>query len=300
MEGRHEIEICGARILIDDGKAEVTEPPKIAYCPMRSRVYGTEEEDAASVLATLRENVDEWGMFTSERLLRTEDRTVTFGASEIISDALRDGLLDCAVTVCEGAGTFICSDPQVVQAVGAHMTGIISTSPIPALQERLKREGCTLLDENAFIDQLSGLERAASMGHKRIAVTVMGKDAFTAQAIKERGTELGVETLLIGVHTTAVCGFTAELMVYYCDILFLCASAQLWKKAGTRAKVQMGTGIPVLGISDAGKRMILNRAMSIPEQLLIMKSPIPREDMGERPRPLYQPDCASDTLSPEK
>ena len=299
MEGKHEIEICGARIVIDDGRAEVIDPPKITHCPMRSRVYGTEDEDTDSVLSTLRKNVSEWGMFTSDRLLRTEDRTVTFGASEIVSDALRDGLLDCAVTVCEGAGTFICSDPQVVQAVGAHMTGILSTSPMPVLQKRLRQEGCTLLDEKAVIDQLSGLVKAASMGHKRIAVTIMGKDAFAAQVIKEKSSELGVETLLIGVHTTAVCGFTAELMVYYCDILFLCASAQLWKKAGARAKVQMGTGIPVLGMSDAGKRMILNRAMSITEPLLIMKSDIPREDMGERPRPLYQPDCASDTLSPE-
>lgn len=296
MEGRHEIEICGARILIDDGHATVTSPPKVRHCPMRSRVYGTEEEDDATVLATLEENVREWGMFTSERQLRTEERTVTFGASEIISDALRDGLLDCAVTVCEGAGTFISSDPQVVQAVGAHMTGILSTSPIPKLQDRLLQEGCTLLDDAATIDQTAGLVKAASMGHRRIAVTIMGKDAFTAQSIKDKGVELGVETLLVGVHTTAVCGFTAELMVYYCDILFLCASAQLWKKAGARAKVQMGTGIPVLGMSEIGKRMILNRAMDIQDPILIMKSDIPREDMGERPRPLYQPDCASDTL----
>ncbi len=299
MEGMHEIEICGARILIDKGRAEVVDPPKISHCPMRSRVYGTGDEDAASVLTTLMKNVDEYGMFTSERLLRTEDRTVTFGASEMVSDALRDGLLDCAVTVCEGAGTFISSDPQVVQAVGAHMTGILSTSPIPALQERLRQEGCTLLDDNALIDQSAGVEKAASMGHRRIAVTVMGKDSFTAQTIKEKSKELGIETLLIGVHTTAVCGFTAEIMVHYCDILFLCASAQLWKKAGARAKVQMGTGIPVLGMSDAGKRLILNRAMNITDPMLIMKSRIPREDLGERPRPLYQPECASDLLGQE-
>ena len=299
MEGFHELEICGARIVIDGGRAEVTSPPKVSRCPMRARVYGTENEDADSVLTTLKANVEEWGMFTSERRLRTEERTVSFGTSEIFSDALRDGLLDCAVTVCEGAGTFIGTDPQIVQAVGAHMTGILRTTPIPAIQEGLREGGCELLDEEGTIDQMAGLLKAASLGHKRIGVTLMGAEALKAQPLKSAGLELGVETVLAGVHTSAVCGFTAEMLVYFCDILHLCASAQLWKKVGAKAMIQMGTGIPVMGMSAIGKRLILNRAMAIDDPLLVMKSALPRDDLGEQPRPLYQPDCATDLLSKE-
>ncbi len=296
MEGTHELEICGARIRIEDGKAEVLAPPKVERCPMRSRVYGVERESEASVLETLRMNVEDWGMFTSERRLRTEERTVSFGASEIISDGLRDGLLDAAVTVCEGAGTFVCSDPQVLEAVGAHMTGVLSTSPIAAIQEGLREAGCSLLSDDAVIDQSAGLALAAELGHRRVAVTLMGKDAMSAQALKAQGDALGIECLLFAVHTTEVCGFTAEMLVHFCDVVYLCASARLWEKAGAKAKVQMGSGIPVLGMTRRGKALILNRAMSVEDPLLLVKSELPRADLGEQPQPLYKPDCASDLL----
>ena len=300
MEGKHELEICGARIRIEDGRAEVMEPPKVEHCPMRSRVYGVQQESEASVLDTLRMNVEEWGMFTSARRLRTDERTVSFGASEIISDALRDGLLDAAVTVCEGAGTFVCGDPQVLEAVGAHMTGILSTSPIPAIQDGLRAAGCSLISDEAVIDQVAGLELAAELGHKRVALTLMGKEAMSAQALAARAEALGTECALFAVHTTEVCGFTAEMLIHFCDVVYLCASARLWEKAGVKAKVQMGAGIPVLGMTRRGKELILNRAMSVDDPLLLLKSGLPRSGLGERPRPLFSPDCASDHLSPQR
>lgn len=300
LEGRHEIEIAGAKILIENGEAIVVSAPTVKCCPLRKKIYGVEHESAETVLKTLYFSVEDYGMFTSSRKLRSEEKTVSFGAAEIISDALKDGLLDAAVLVCEGAGTVICVDPCVVQAIGAHMTGLLRTSPIPAIQNALRREGSVLLSDDAVIDQMGGLMRAAEMGYKRIAVTVAGPDAPTAQAIKTKERELGIQIVVVSVHNSAVCGFMAELLVYFSDLLYLCASRQLQEIAGKRALLQMGTSIPVLAMSEEGKKLILNRAMNVNDTMLIMKSTLPRCDLSPGPEPLFTPQCGPDTTLVKK
>jgi hypothetical protein len=85
---------------------------------------------------------------------------VSFGASEMIMDAMRDGLLDAAVSVCEGVGTVVITRPDLVEMVGAHMTGIVSTSPIPEVRKSLLRRGSFILDKKCTIDQVKGFQRA--------------------------------------------------------------------------------------------------------------------------------------------
>jgi hypothetical protein len=70
---------------------------------------------------------------------------------------LRKGLIDCAVVVCEGAGTVITSNGKLVQAIGARLTGIVRTSPIPEIIKKIRSEGGIVLDEkSAIIDQVGG------------------------------------------------------------------------------------------------------------------------------------------------
>jgi hypothetical protein len=38
---------------------------------------------------------------------------------------MNEGLVDSAVVVCEGVGTVVATGQDVLQAVGAHMTGLI-------------------------------------------------------------------------------------------------------------------------------------------------------------------------------
>lgn len=56
-------------------------------------------------------------------------------------DAMAEGLVDAAVVVCEGAGTVAVARPEVLQAVGAHMTGLVKTEPIKEIQDGLEDEG---------------------------------------------------------------------------------------------------------------------------------------------------------------
>jgi putative methanogenesis marker protein 8 len=126
----HIIEIAKALVKVKDGKIEVMTKPMIRHCPLRNDLYGCEEESRETVENVLRRHIEEFGMYSPNRILEIDQKPVSFGASEIIMDAMTEGLVDAAVVVCEGAGTVIIARPEVLQAVGAHMTGLISTQPI--------------------------------------------------------------------------------------------------------------------------------------------------------------------------
>ena len=47
----------------------------------------------------------ELGRYSPQRFLKLQEKPVSFGASEILMDAMSDCLVDGAVVVCKGAGT---------------------------------------------------------------------------------------------------------------------------------------------------------------------------------------------------
>lgn len=301
--GRHVVETAGARVLIDeDGPRletalkgetmfgcmqEMPPPgPMVLSCPVRRRLYGIEEETGDSVLASVRENIQDYGMFTGERRLEDDARTVTFGASEIIADAMKAGMVDCAVMTCDGAGTVLLTRPEVVRAVGAHMTGMVSTSPIEATIEGLRERGAIILNETAAIDQLGGVLRAMEEGFKSIAATVVGRESHLAHQMRVQAGASDVELFIFSCHNTGVCAFTAEILAGFSDVIYACASRPLRELIGPRAKMQMGSGVPVFAMTDAGKRLMLNSAVAMSEPLLLLKRALP--DLGPgQPDPLH-------------
>jgi len=75
---------------------------------------------------------------------------------------LKRGLIDSTVTVCDGAGTVITDNPELVQGMGALMSGLIETEPIEEIIEGIESRGGIVLDkEKAGIDQVSGLRKHA-------------------------------------------------------------------------------------------------------------------------------------------
>ena len=130
-------------------------------------------------------------MYGPERILELQEKPVSFGASEILMDAMNEGLVDAAVVVCEGAGTVVAARPDVLQAIGAHMTGLIKTEPIAEIQDGLAKRGCLLLDRQATVDQVRGYEKAVAAGFQKIAVTIAGTNADEATALREMGAKLG-------------------------------------------------------------------------------------------------------------
>lgn len=96
---------------------------------------------------------------------------------------LERSLIDCAVVVCEGAGTVMTTNGKLVQAIGARLTGIIKTSPIREIVEHVEADGGIVLDKiDVRINQVDGVKHAFGLGFKRIAVSVAG---FQARAISE-------------------------------------------------------------------------------------------------------------------
>ncbi|MGE4275480.1 MAG: DUF2099 family protein, partial [Candidatus Methanomethylophilaceae archaeon] len=249
VTGSHVVETAGARVAIDEdgvrieaavkgstmfGCTEVcTEEdaprpgPRVKYCPVRTRLYGIEEETNETVIESVRQNIQEYGMFTASRKLQDEKRTVSFGASEIIADAMDSGMVDCAVMVCDGAGTVILTRPDVVRAVGAHMTGLVSTSPIMATIEGLRSLGSIVPFEDARVDQLQGVLRAAKEGFSAIAATIVGRENHLAHQIKTQTKSMDLECYVFACHTTGVCGFSSEVLSGFSDVVYACASKQV-------------------------------------------------------------------------
>ncbi len=282
----HLLEMAKARVRVKDGKIEVLTDPGINCCPLRRDLYGIKEESQESVERVLQSHVQELGMYGPNRVLELQDKPVSFGASEILMDAMNEGLVDSAVVVCEGAGTVVATRPDVLQAIGAHMTGLIETEPIAEIQEGLAKRGCLLLDRQATIDQVQGFEKAVAAGLRKIAVTVAGSNAEEATALRVLGAKIGVRPFLLAVHTTGISEAQASALAKACDLVWSCASKAVRDVVGKKAKLQMGISIPVFALTDQGKRLLLNRALHFPGPLALHRASLPLAPEGKQPQPL--------------
>jgi len=282
---KHKVEMAKSKVLVEDGRVKVLSPPLVKRCPLRQHLYGCESEDASTVKRVLESHIQELGMYTSRRTLSLEDDPVSFGASEMMNDALREGLLDAAVVVCEGVGTVVTERPELLQAVGAHMTGVLETEEIPATRRRLERKGALTLG-SCQIDQIMGYELALEHGYKRVAVTISGDSARDAATLRTKGKELGNHPIILAVHTTGISRTKATQLAKGCDIVWGCASKWVREVVGPKALIQIGTGIPVFALTMEGKGLVLNRALHMRDQLLIGRSQLPALDKGKQPEPL--------------
>jgi putative methanogenesis marker protein 8 len=282
----HLLEMAKARVRIKDGKIEVLSDPGVSFCPLRRDLYGIEEECRESVERVLQLHMKEMGMYGPARVLELEEQPVSFGASEIISDGMKEGLVDAAALVCEGAGSVIATRPDVLQAIGAHMTGLIQTEPISEIQKGLEARGCILLDHRACIDQLQAFEKTVAEGFEKIAVTLAGSHAVDAAFLRARGEELGAEPIILAVHTSGITEREAAALAQSCDLVWSCASKAVREVAGRAALLQMGISIPVFALTQMGKRLLLNRALHFSEPLVMHKGGLPLVPVEKQPRPL--------------
>ena len=282
----HIIEMAKALVKVKDGMIEVLTNPMIRHCPLRDDLYGCEEESQETIEKVLRKHIEEFGMYSPNRVLETDQKPVSFGASEIIMDAMTEGLVDAAVVVCEGAGTVVITRPEVLQAVGAHMSGLISTQPIKEIQDGLNQRGCMLLDERCTINPVEGYIKAMEAGFKKIVVTISENAASEAERLQEFGEISGVKPIIFSVHNTGITDEEAETLSEYCDVVWACASKSVREIAGRRSKLQIGISIPVFGLTQMGKRMILNRVLHFEDGLIIHRASLPYEPIEKQPEPL--------------
>lgn len=256
--GEHEFYCCGARVLLKDGEIRILSEPKIIYCPLMEGTYGLREIDSETLRHIVEMKVQGFG-FCCERRFFDPSMVVPYGSSEVISACIEDGLVDCSVTVCDGAGTVVTANSKLVQEIGARLTGIIKTSPIRSIIEHIKGRGGIVIDERtAKIDQADGVALAAELGYKRIAVTVAGFNSGSIEAIRRIEKERNLSVAIFSVCNTCVTREDAERIALGADVVCASASKIVREVVGSRALMQLGVAIPVFALTSLGKRLLLS------------------------------------------
>jgi putative methanogenesis marker protein 8 len=278
----HIIEAIGrCRIVIRDGIVVDVGEPIIKDCPLAKRfAYPIPAITKDEVAKNIAHRIKSFGMCTARREVVDNREFVGFGASELLSFALFAGLLDAVVIACDGAGTVIATTPGLVQGIGGRMSGLVRTSPLPAVMDRIEENQGIVADRTtARIDQPAGVAIARKRGYKNIAVTVA--DPGTAEEI--RGAY--PDTLIVAVHVSGLSHDEAQRLVAVSDIVTACASKPIREIAGKRALVQAGTAIPVFAMSQKGKQVIVRKMDQSKEPFLVKTTKLPVSS-GPQPEPL--------------
>jgi len=268
----HIVEAAGrCRVVIRNGRVVEVGTPQINDCPLARRfACPVEEMTPDAVRRNIEARIRSFGMCTPEREVLAGPDFVIFGASELLSSAVRRGDLDAAVIVSDGAGTLVARSPALIQGIGGRMSGLVKTSPIPVVIARIEENGGVVLDpETAAIDQAAGVALAATLGHRRIAVTTAV--AAEAAAIRERFPD----AVIVAVHTTGISREDAALMAGAADLVTACASKHIREEAAKTALLQAGTSIPVFAMTRAGKAVILGKVAETDQQLIVHGARLP-------------------------
>ena len=284
VKGEHEIYCCGARVRISEKGVEVLSKPLIEYCPLHEAFYGTKQIDVDAVRKSVEMKIAGFGFCCGNRAFDDEP-IVAYGASEMMRVWLEKSLIDCAVIVCEGAGTVITSNGRLVQAIGARLTGIVRTSPIPEIIQKIRSENGIVLDEEtAIIDQVGGVKRALDLGFRRVAVSVAGFQSKAISDIRRFEAEMKADVLIFSVCNTCV-GRADVRHVAKADVVCASASKIIREEIGKKSLLQLGVTIPVYALTERGKRLVLAYLADFKDRLVIFRTsklPYEVEDKGPR------------------
>ncbi|WGI16994.1 methanogenesis marker 8 protein [Methanonatronarchaeum sp. AMET-Sl] len=278
-KSKHVLELLGmTRVVVENGEITKVEGGEIDYCPLWHKMHGVEKlsEGARWQVKRLMEEI---GFCTENRQIEMEERIVTFGTSETIMTGLENNEIDISITVCDGAGTVITSNPKVVQGIGGRLSGISHTTPNPKVIKKLREKNAEVLNQPR-IDQPAGLKKALKKGYKKPAITVSTPE----DAVKCR--KISKEAIIFGVHLTGVNKKQAKKLVETCDVLSGCASKTIRKTAGEKALLQAGRSIPIFALTKKGRNLTLDQAKKVPGQIYITQKNLPHLKDGNPPKPL--------------
>ena len=282
---RHVMELQGrTRVVVENGKVVEVGMPMTEYWPIFDKVRGIKKFTPKTTKENIEFRMKDFGMFTEDRQLEMEI-FVGFGASETFMTGLRRGLLETTVTVCDGAGTVITSNPRLCQGMGSRISGLTETSPIQGLIKRIEAAGGVVLDpETAAIDQVRGVKKAIELGYRKIGVSVA--DLNTLKGIRNAEKESGAQVVAFGVHATGMPDSEAKEFIGLVDMTTGCTSK--WIRAGVAGKTvaQFGTAIPIFAITKIGKELLLERAKEVRDPILVNTMVLPVLPEEKQPRPL--------------
>lgn len=272
MTDEHIIEAIGrTRIVVRNGVVIEVGESRIITCPLARRfAYPVDEITPEAVKKNIENRIESFGMCTPDRNLTSDDDFVGFGASELTRTGLAEGIIDAAVLACDGAGTVVVTDPAMAQGIGGRMSGLVSTSPIRAVIDRIVTGGGIVPDPaNASMDPVSGVIAARKAGYSRLLVTIATADA--AEAVRNADPE----ALIMAVHVTGTSREDAARIAAVVDITTGCASVHIREICGPKALMQAGTSVPIFIMTPRGKTLLLTRMAVIPHQLLVNHAKLP-------------------------
>jgi len=279
----HIMEMLGkSRVKVEDEKVLDASEPMIEWCPLFDKIRDIKKVTSESAAANMEFRMKEHGMFSARRKLQM-GIFVGFGASESMMTGIKTGIIDAAVTVCDGAGSVITANADLVQGMGGYISGLLKTDPIPEVIEGIRAmDGHVLFPEDGKIDQIEGAAYAAGAGFKKFAVTIA--DALSAEKLRLLEKATGVKIMIIGVHLTGISSDEASRLLATADIVTGCASKHIREQV--KPLVQVGTAVPLFGLTQWGKELLVERAKYVEHPLLINTMPLPVLPEKKQPRPL--------------
>ncbi len=273
----HIIEAIGlSKVTIKDGKVIDVSEPKLDYCPLFHHHRGMEKITKEAIWDNIQFRIDDFGMCTPNRKLRMKD-FLSFGISEIMSTLIEENVIDCVVMVCEGCGTLIVTESELVQGIGGRVSGLVKTQPIPELFDQLGIEN--ILDpETAKIDQIAGVELAIKQGYKNIAVTIaLAQDGLKIQELKKAHPDVNIYTFV--VHTSNRTKEEARILFDACDVATACASKYIREIGDAESLKTVGQSVPIYSKTEDGKKFLEMRLEKIGGEK-------PKKENPDLPNPL--------------
>ena len=170
----HIIEGLGkARVVVRDGKVVEVGEPNLGYCPIFDKHRGIKKVDKDVIAQNIQFRINDFGMCTPGRSLRMKD-FLSFGVSEIICTRSSRSMSRLQFWYAKDAALSIVTDPEMVQGIGGRVSGLVSTTPIPEIIERVE-PGNVLDPATARIDQIRqhgkgychGLQEHCRVNNKR-------------------------------------------------------------------------------------------------------------------------------------
>lgn len=256
-------------------KAVHATPIPIKYCPLMinllKEVAGDYANELIKTLETndtalqkqcmcklINETVIKSGYFDTSRPLNSCEANVLFGASETMSSALKNKLIDAAVIVSNNLGTIITTNEFNTQGAVKRMTGLFYTTASEEIVKTAKESGIIpVFPYSGQIDQLQGVKKAIKLGYKKIAVSVAANDNFLHEELKKLETE-NIKIYKLGLCSTGITKDTAEIMKDNADVVWSCASKYVKEIIEPNAIAQIGIKIPVHIMTKDGWEIIKN------------------------------------------
>lgn len=280
VDDYHVIEALGkTKVVIENGKITHIGEPLVDYCPIYDKIDNAKHLTEEFIEFNINKRIKEFGMCTPERVVRMPD-VLSFGISEILKTNVELGLIDCVVGVCEGAGTLLMTDPEIIQGVGGRVSGLVSTTPIPEVIKNVGAEN-VIDPENASLNPIEGLNEAIKRGYKNIAVTILPGEII--KTLNEYPKPKDVTVYIFVAHTTDAEIEDIETAFEYADVITACASKTVREYAEKEKVYYSGAKVPIFAITDKGREFLDNRLEKIGKPLTINDYPL---NTDKHPNPL--------------